>query len=52
MTAKHRQNTHEKTQLERVKISKLFYKRVPTISPHTNLTNQKKYRKVTKTRTK
>ena len=33
------QNTHEKAQLEWVKISKLFHKRDASISPYTNLTN-------------
>ena len=39
MTAKRMQNTHEKAQLEWVKISKLFHKRDASISPYTNLTN-------------
>ena len=42
MTAEHMQNTHEKAQLEWVKISKLFDKVVASISPHTNLTTTTK----------
>ena len=52
MTAKRMQNTHEKAKLERVKNSKLFHKRDASISQHANLIKQKKYKKVTKTKTK
>ena len=46
------QKTREKSQLECVKNSKFFYKRETGISPHSNLTKSKKYRKVTKPNTK
>ena len=50
MTAERMQNTHEKAQLEWVKISKLFDKVVASISPHTNLTTttKKKIKKLQK----
>ena len=37
MMVKRMQSTHEKAQLERIKISKLFHKRVARTSSHANL---------------
>ena len=52
MTVKRLPNTHEKARLEGVKISKPFHKRNESIPPHSNLTNKRNMKKVTKPNTK
>ena len=49
MRVKRLQNTHEKKQ---TRVSKLFDERNASIPPHSNLTNKKKYQKVTNPNTK
>ena len=51
MTVKSLQKTDETAQLELIKSSKLFYKLDASILPHSSLTKQKKYPKVTKPNT-